>query len=260
MLNKYSLCLLPTLLGVFAPLLITGTALAECRELRVNGTNDWFPVMIREENTNNLSGILPDLAVEIGSQLDIQIIPQPQVSWKSLFLQMEQGELDVIMGVYWTQDRANRFLYSKPVLQDEVAIFVRKGREFPLQRLEDLVGRVGLRPQGGSYGESFDSFAKENLLFKHVPSRDRNKIMRMLASDVADYAVLGRFDGLEDIQSSGYQGEIVDLPWAVTSNGVHFLFSGHTECAGLVEDFNKEIGRMMKDGTIAKLEQKYIIR
>ena len=224
----------------------------------MNGTNNWFPVIMRSEDTKSFYGILPDLAETISAETGIPVAIQPQVPWKHLFLQLDQGELDVIMGVYWTSERASKYHYSKPVLQDEVAIFVRKGREFPVNRLDDLIGRVGLRPQGGSYGESFDSFARDHLIFRHVPSSDVNQIMRMLANDAADYAVLGRYDGLEDIRDGGFQSVITDLPWPVTSNGVHYLFGANSGCADMVHEFDRLIGEMLKNGTIRAIEEKYV--
>ena len=231
---------------------------AQCETIRVNGTHDWYPIVMRRVESDGFSGILFDVSLKLFTQLGVRLEVQRKTPWKRLFLQMDEGSLDAILGVYWTRERAEKYLYSDAITRDDVAIFVKKGSESRYQNLSDLIGLQGVRPLGGSYGEEFDQYAKKNLSIKQVPSEEQDRIIKMVAFGRADYAVLGRFDGLADIRTSGNQGNVVELPWRVTNNPVHILIAKNSPCAQLLPDINRVISEMHQDGTIKQLEESYL--
>ena len=122
-----------------------GMALAaeRCDRIRVNGTVDWYPVIMRPSDTGLASGVLPATMIELGRRVGIDVVFQPITPFKRQIVQLENGSLDAVLGAYWTKERAEKFRYSSSVLDDEVAIFVLKGKEFPLAKWADLEGPVG---------------------------------------------------------------------------------------------------------------------
>ena len=230
----------------------------ECQSVRVNSTTDWFPVIMRDPNSGALSGILFDVSTLLFAQMDVKISIQPLTPWKRLFPQMDQGGLDAILGVYWNSERAKKYSYSNPITQDDVAVFVRKGREDSFKDLTDLIGHTGVRPLGGSYGEEFDQFARQKLTIEQVPAEEHDRMINMVALGRVDYAVLAYYDGLSDIKRTGNQEKVVALSWPVAKNPVHILFSRQSPCADLVPELNRLIARMHRDGTIKDLEMKYL--
>jgi len=228
-----------------------------CSEVRVNGTDGWYPVVMRSADGGSFEGLMPQIADKAFASLDVPVSVQPNVPWNRLFVQLDRAELDVLMGVYWTEERDQAYVYSAPVIEDEVAVFVPVGKEFELGKLEDLAGKTGMRPFGGSYGEEFDKYAEANLDIRNIKDETGLEILNLLSEGKADYAVLGRYDGLKAVQEMGLQGKITDLAFPVASNSVYFLFSKTSDCAGLVPDFDAQLQAMKDGGQIEGLVSEY---
>ncbi len=226
-----------------------------CKSVRINGSSEWYPVSMFSEDTQELHGLALDVAREVFRRLNTPVTVEPKAPWKRMLHQLGNGDLDILLGAYWTQERAHTYRYTDPIFKDEIAVFVRKGQEFPLDELDDLIGLVGLRPLGGSYGEEFDLFAKKYLFFHEVAE---DHVLNLFASGRADYVVLGRFDGVHDLREAGELDRIVDLPWPVSSNNVHFMLSNISPCNSLLEDINKVIRDLHEEGFIKELEAQYL--
>ncbi|MFD2205612.1 substrate-binding periplasmic protein [Kiloniella antarctica] len=226
-----------------------------CTSIRINGASDWYPVLMHSKDTNKHHGIAMDVAREVFRRLDVPISDEPLVPWKRMIRQLNKGELDILLGAYWTQKRSSIYGYTEPLIKDEVAVFVRKGEEFSLNKLEDLIGFVGLRPMGGSYGEEFDLFAKKSLVIHGVKE---DGTLELLLSGRANYAVLGRYDGIADLREMGSLERITDLPWPVASNNVHFMMSRLSPCYYLLDDINRVIRDLHKEKFIEQLEAQYL--
>lgn len=229
-----------------------------CRELHAGGSAQWAPIIWRADQTSRPIGILPDVIELIANELDLKVVFDPQVPWKRLLVKMDQGQMDVAMGAYFTEERNLRFRYTSPVLRDEVAIFTRRDNMFEFTRLEDLIGRTGIRPHGGSYGEEFDRFAERHLKFKRMPTLRTEQLLQALINKRADYLVLGRFDGLRTLRQSGMDRELIDLPTAVRSNPVHYMFSKTAPCAGQFAAFNEALDRLLATGKLNLIIQRHL--
>lgn len=226
-----------------------------CTSVRINGSSGWYPVSIFFEDTQKLEGLALDVAREVFRRLEIPVTVEPKTPWKRMLKQLRNGDLDILLGAYWTEERALTYSYSDPIFKDEIAEFVPKGEEFPLDEFGDLIGRIGLRPMGGSYGEEFDRYAKANLFF-HESVEDFS--LTLLGAGRADYVVLGRYDGIHQLRETGELDRIVDLPWPVVSNNVHFMLSNISPCNSLLEDINKVIRDLHDEGFIKELEAQYL--
>ncbi len=231
-----------------------------CQTIRVNGSGGWYPVMMRADDKKQITGVAPEVAFEIFRMLGVKMVVTPELPWNRVIQQLDRGELDILLGAYWTSKRATKYAYTEAITKDEIAIFVRRGEEFPLSNLNGLIGRSGLRPMGGSYGEKFDVFAKNNLEIISIGSRpsDPSPIIKMLAAGRADYGILGRYDGISDIRSSKHQGKVTVLPWPVSTNDVHFMMSRKSNCLGLLDKINAAIKVLHENGFIRNLEMQYL--
>jgi len=136
----------------------------ECKQLRIaSGVINWAPLSYQNQETFQFQGVAFDIAEEVAKSLDLSMIIL-DLPWKRLLWYLETGELDMALAIYKNKERENKYLYTAPYFSNEARIFVKKGREFSFNRLEDLVDRAGVVPAGASFGEDFDSFAKEKKL------------------------------------------------------------------------------------------------
>jgi len=226
-----------------------------CVGFSVNGINNWYPFVYRNSN-GDLTGSVVDGAKKALSQMGLKMTSQTDRPWKRILFDLEQGTLDVVVGAYWNTDRANKYYYSEPLDTDEVRVFVKVGSEFSLKSYEDLIGRNGFKLLGGSYGDEFDHFATKYLDTTDI--RQSDDIIKMMAAGRGDYGIVGYVEGLQHIQKFGVEGKVVALPWPILSTGVRMLINRKSACADRVEELNKIILQMKKQGILKEISKKYL--
>lgn len=218
-----------------------------------SGAIGWNPYLMRSPDTREYSGVLHD-ALLIAAQRIGATVKFVDFPWKRAVENMEHGDVDVICGMYWTKERAQKYNYSAPVLQDDIVVFAT--RRFEIDSLEDLVGKRGDRPLGGSYGDKFDSFARKHLAITQIPGKELS-FQRLLRGHT-DYCVLAQADGMYYLKQQGLTDKVHVLPYVISTNDVHYVFSKNTKKAHLLTMLFAELDRLREDGTIRKLLKSYI--
>jgi ABC-type amino acid transport substrate-binding protein len=142
-------------------------AAEQCKILKVGGSTAWQPIGYVSKKSKKLVGISYDLINHIGNKLNIPINIKA-LPWKRLLKTVKTGDWDIITAAYKTDERKILYHYSIPYFSNEVRVFVPKGGEFVFKQLEHLAGRIGIKPSGGSYGQTFDDFAKKTNHFLPV--------------------------------------------------------------------------------------------
>lgn len=218
----------------------------------LNGSNDWYPIsFMRDEK---FQGVMVDVAREVAKLQGITLKIGGSRPWKRILHELEKGNLSIIAGSYFTEERAKKFAYSLSITDNNIQVFVKKGNEFSFNTLADLRGKTGLRPAGGSYGQMFDDYAKKHLMITETGTGAY--ILKMLLASRKQYAVLARKDGLELINRE-FSGKITMLPKPVVVNEVFFLFARNNPCYALLDRFNEGIQKLKEQGTISTILSQY---
>ncbi|MCP4671028.1 MAG: amino acid ABC transporter substrate-binding protein [Desulfobacula sp.] len=224
------------------------------------GTEGWLPVAYKDINTNNVKGLSYDVIEEIAKRLNI-VLKINRVPWKRMLKMLEIGDLDMAIAIYWNSERDKHFLYSTPYFQNEARIFVKKGKEFNLNKLEDLVPYTGIIPAGGSFGERFDSFAKNDLKLYQLPGNDlraKKKKINLILLERYDFFIQDYLDGMMYINQAGFNDKIVPLPYVINKTNVHFAMSKKSKKNVILPKINEIIKSMVEDGSIEKMAKTYI--
>ncbi|WP_159084822.1 substrate-binding periplasmic protein [Dongshaea marina] len=232
-------------------------AAVKCEQFTINGAQSWHPYSYFKNGNlgGPYMGLIADVTRAVMSELGVKVIAGKPRPWKRLLKDLEFGQLDGLSGAYFTELRAKQFIYSPAIGNDKISIFVKKGHEFNFQTLADLLGKKGLRPAGGSYGETFDKYAREHLLF--IESNEDQRMASMLMRGRADYMVLAYHHGKKLLRQMGLEDKIVALKNPVTSNNVYLLFSRSSPCAELSDDFKETFNKMMENGKLDPIYQRY---
>jgi len=227
-----------------------------CQVLRVGGTDDWLPVAYINKETGVAEGIAHDFAKIVGGKLDIPVELNATLPWKRMLVYLQQGEIDMTVALYRTQEREVSYQFTNPYLENEARVFVVKGKEFSFEKFEDLIGRVGGLTLG-SYGEEFETFAKQHKL-----RLERVKSMYQLTQKLLlgrnDYFILDYLSGMLALKEEGLQEQIVPLPHPVSTAAVHLALSRQSPCLALVPQINAVIEKSKQDGTLQAIVDKYI--
>lgn len=208
-------------------------AAQDCSVLRVAGSDDWLPVTYVNQEAGEPKGLAFDFATIIGEPLGISLDITASIPWKRALAYLEDGTIDMVAAIYWTTERAAKFVYTEPYFENEARVFVLKGQEFPFDQLDDLRGRTGGIPLGGSFGEVFDSFADEHQLTLEGVSSKEQRVMKLMAGR-NDYFINDYLDVMLYLRMKGLQDKMVPLPHPVSTTGVYFALSRESACNELV--------------------------
>jgi len=224
--------------------------------LNVGGADEWFPVSYINENTKKTEGIGYDLAQLVAKELKTSIEISPNLPWKRLLLRLESGKLDMCIGIYWNKERSKIFHYTESFLTNEPRVFVKKGREFKFEKIEDLKGLIGGAPLGASFGEEFDSFAEEFLTLQRVTGYIQ--MSQMLLLDRNDYYIADYIDGMSYLEQKKLKSRVVALSKPIAKIEVYFAISKKSPFAKVLPQITNIIKKAKKDGTIDKMISKYV--
>jgi len=228
----------------------------DCKIFRVSGGFRWLPVAYKHPDSGQPAGIAYDVVRIIGKKLNISVNINIELPWGRAIDYLKHGKLDIIAGDYWNEEGNNYYQYSIPFLKNELRVFVLKGKEFPCNRLEDLIGLEGGRPLRVNYGKEFETFAKKHLKFSEVKTTPQ--LVNMLKIGRTDYFMLDHWDGLLRVAQHGMKDKIVALPYAVNTNQVYLTVSRKSPCIQIVPEINNILQLLIDDGTIKQLTDAYL--
>lgn len=224
-------------------------------KLIMSGPDNWYPIHMYDEETDTISGIGYDIFMEICSRLGVEGEAKGGIPWLRLFYFLTIGDIDIINGAYYTSERNVNYLFTVPYLKNETRIFVLRGKEFLFNDLSDLKGYIGAKPRGAKYGDEFDSYAAENLIL--IEPGNKDNLILMLLNNRIDYFISDLFDVSYILNISGLNGIIIALSNPVNYIDVHMIFSKTSEGSVLFEKYNAELKKMIEDGTVDKMFEKY---
>ncbi len=228
--KPFLLCV--TLLLLCWPLISSGL------EIKISSHPAYPPVMF--ERDGKLFGMTIDIATALFNSLN-----QPHRfvfsgPWNRVQQRARSGHIDMIAGIYRNKKREKYLLYSIPVLENPDVVFVKTGREFPFQTLEDLIGKKGTTNLGESFGNKIDQFIESKLNVQRVVKNKMN--YKLLDLERVDYFLYGLYPGKAQAERLGYGGKIKALKTPLATEHYHFAFSKKSTFKSLlpkVDDFLK---------------------
>lgn len=139
---------------------------SEEKTIHVAGTLDWNPYQMVDEN-NNAYGMTYDLLDKIFEDTDFTLVRDEALAFRRQLKELETRGIDILAGLYYTDERNEKYLYTEAFSVDEVCIFIRKDTIIDFNSYDDLSDRIGLIPDGASFGETFE---ENKHLLKFAPS------------------------------------------------------------------------------------------
>jgi signal transduction histidine kinase len=119
--------------------------------------------------------------------LDINVKLTP---WNKARRALEQGDIDMLTGMYYSKERDERVDFAQPLIMVNHALFVRK--DSPFHSLNDLRNHEILVQKG----DIMDDFARHIQLTPHLEAlEDPASALRTLASGQYDAALLASMQG-----------------------------------------------------------------
>lgn len=175
--------------------------------------------------------------------------------WQRALDGVKEGEYDVLVGAWKTQEREGFLKFSEPYLSNDVKFIKKKGSDFEYSGIDSLAGKTVGTVRGYGYGDAFEqasNFKKEEAanLMPSVLKVIGGRIDLTLEDEVAAKSMISK----ENPEALA-QIEFVATP--LSSNGL-YLASGqkNPKSDEIVASFNKGLAAIKADGTFDAILQR----
>ncbi|WP_147301916.1 substrate-binding periplasmic protein [Thalassotalea euphylliae] len=238
-------------------IMVLPTTQAEpCQSITVSAHENYPP--FHWYHDGEFYGVTIDITKQLLERYQVDYQVSSPVPWKRLLEMAKHGRTDLLLGLKDTPARREFLNFtSAPVLNNPVAVFVKKGEEFSFIDWRSLIGKVGNINLGDSHGEAFDNFANQYLNIQQVKGLAQN--FQMVLRGRADYFVTGYYPGISYLSNSGLKDEIVALTPFAVDGYIHFGFVKDSGCDKLLARFNQDLASLIKTETIAQLFEKNLM-
>ncbi|VXC36726.1 Amino acid ABC transporter substrate-binding protein [Pseudomonas sp. 8Z] len=205
-------------------------AIGKCERLVATGNPEYPPYLWRDpQNPQQLIGANADLLKQLGKDLGVVIDVIYSGPWSRAQDDVRTGRVDLLAGAFVTLPRLENMDYVHPAffITPSVA-WVRKGEVFPYTSWADLQGRTGDTLVGNSFGQQFDTFAKQNLTLEGVSSL--TQAFQKLLLGRTDYVLYERYPGLAVAETLGVDDDLEVLDPPISSEGLYLALSHNSAC------------------------------
>jgi len=178
-----------------------------------------------------------------GHQVKAEFMP-----WARAKLEVKQGDREVLLGAYYTEQRAKTYMASDPIYTDRVGIVARKGVDIEeFSSLRELEGYTIGYGRGYSVNEEFDNAGYLNK----VVAKNQVLNLRKLSKGRIDM-VAGSFSSIRyKAKEEGIDvSDLTFLEPALKENTLHIMVSRSIpKGEQLLADFHQGLRAIREDGS-----------
>ncbi|MGM0564733.1 MAG: substrate-binding periplasmic protein [Pseudomonadota bacterium] len=217
------------------------------------GTNE-FPPFGYERN-GQAQGVEVDLAREIGRRLgiDISVDIYP---WPRLLKMIENGQLDCMFAAFYTDERERYMTYTRmPVHVSRLALYTRRGETFEFDKLADLKGkRLGILRDFKTV-PVLDERLNGNFA-ETTYGKDFGHLFDLLLAGRIDVVIVND-DVARHIINTRELDQVVELPYALSSNSAFITFSKARDYSHLIPKVEYALFEMMAEGMYREVFERH---
>ena len=234
------------LLGLIISLLIPPASFAEPIKL---AAASWPPYISRDLPNHGVAVDIVTTAFK-RANIETQVVMLP--SWDEVREGVEVGVYDVILGYWYSDERARFHVYSDAFMTNQLSFIKRKGSKITYGKLSDLEGLMIATVRNYAYDEEFETYPGIYQIKNH------HVIQALLAltEGRADLALGDSRVIHHELKSymPSKLNEIEILPKPLTEKGLRITASLYNKNGQtIIDTFNQQITEMKKDGTLASI-------
>ncbi len=209
-------------------------------------TSSWPPYIGRDLPNQ---GIAVEIVTEVFNRANIEIEVVMIPSWKEVREGMEVGVYDVILGTWYSDERARFHQFSEPFMMNKLSFIKRKGSGISFNTLSDLEGLMVATVNEYAYGEEFDSYPGiYQVKSNHVVQSLMNLVDKRADLALGDAWVM-RHELKNYMPSRLKEIDVIQKP--LSEKGLRIAMSLYNKKgAGILEVFNREVSKMKAEGVI----------
>jgi len=224
---------------------------ADIDEIRL-ATVDWSPFYAEDEPDNGFITEIARVAFDrAGYATTVDFVP-----WARAVHDVEQGVRHILLGAYYTDERAERFIASDRMYTTQIGLVARADagvREY--DSLRDLTDYEIGYGRGWATSQEFDNADYLN----RIPEDDNVLNVRKLYAERIDMVAMNFDRFLAIAAEEGHdpnRAVFVDPP--LDENGLYLMASrAIPNGEQIIADFNRELAAMREDGTYDAILERF---
>ena len=209
--------------------------------------------------------------IPIGPDIDIlkELEKRSEIKFKYEYLPMEdllkkleEGTIDSALAIASTPEREKiaTFLKTAPIHWTSMRFFLKKGTDFPLEKIEDLRGKMVGGIRGQSISKEFDAARKKNVFF--LESRKDYKNMILMNNLGRTDCFVGITQAIQfHLSKMGLSEDITALHNPVLSDSPSYMAISKAAAIEDREDVIKDLEQaqesMIKEKLFEKISEEY---
>ncbi|MDU5780310.1 MAG: cystine ABC transporter substrate-binding protein [Pantoea sp.] len=248
-------------MGVMAAALIAGVnlkthaaenLLAQVKdkgELRV-GLEGTYPPFSFQDESGKLTGFEVEFAQQLAQHLGVKAKLQP-TKWDGMLASLDSKRIDVVINqVTISDERKKKYDFSTPYTISGVQALTMKAKAGTISKPEDLAGKK----VGVGLGSNYEQWLRDNVKGVDIRTYDDDPTKYQdLRSGRLDAILVDRLAALDLVKKTGNTMAVAGAPFSRLESGVA-LRKGNDD---LLNAVNQAIAAMQKDGSLAKLSEKW---
>ncbi|MXQ55089.1 transporter substrate-binding domain-containing protein [Shimazuella alba] len=225
----------------------TYTKVKESGVLLVGTEGTYKPFSYHDEKTNALTGYDVEVAREVGKRLGLRV-EFKEIPWDGMLTSLSSKKIDMVANqVGIKPERQKKFDFSTPYTISYAQIVV-KNDNTSIKTLQDVKGKKSGQTTTSNYGKM-----AQDAGATIVPYEDMMSAMRDVAAGRIEMSMNDRLAIAEMMKQTKLPLKTVGEPVEKSSSA----FAFPKDSKKLVDEVNKALEDMKKDGTLAKISNKY---
>ncbi|MCP8968165.1 amino acid ABC transporter substrate-binding protein [Ectobacillus ponti] len=212
------------------------------------GTEGTYPPFTFHDEGGKLTGFDVQIAEEVAKRIGVKA-EFKETQWDAMFAGLDAKRFNMIANqVGIRPDRQEKYAFSKPYISSSAVLVIPKDKDKPA-KFADVKGLKGAQ----SLTSNFADIAKKNGA-EIVGVEGFNQAAELLSSGRVDFTINDRLSVLNYIATKkDAKIKISDTEANASDSGLMFRKDSQT----LVDAVNKALDDMKKDGTYAKISEKW---
>ncbi len=189
--------------------------------------------------------IFNEVAKLAGLEVHLELGP-----WEEKYTALETGEIDVLIGMYFSASRAEKFDFTIPYETVSYSLFIR--RNSSIKQLDDLSGKDIVLVEGGVSIDYINEQHFSSTIYQVASSVDA---LRLLAAGNYDCTVIPKVQGQYNIQRYGFNNIVAVGPLLLPRNLSFAVVKGKPE---LLTKLNEGLRLLKASGQLKLIHKKWI--
>lgn len=217
----------------------------------ITAAQDPWPPFVQDQGDPGLSVDLVRAALEHeGYEVEFTIMP-----WARAIDQVRNGNIDVLVATWYTEERTAYLRYSEPYIQNQLKFIKQAGDSFEFNGLDSLTGKtVGVVRDYG-YG---DEFSNAPNFSRPETNNIASNLLKLQAGRI-DLTLEDEIVALSTMKNEGIDPSAFEFTEnSLSVNDLH-VSSGiaNARSEEIIAAFNRGLAAIRENGTMAELLKKY---